>query len=306
MQSVWNNTYINDTVVYKPNRGAYLRNDRAGFPYDFIYQMEDDVYLYLNGKLEDIELKKARVVTYSAVEAIDDLAYESNALSTTAPMGIVEDTAWQRRGKLGDLVYYEKPINDTEDEYGHSYTYARLHIDSMTSENFTFNTIDSLTYAYPENFQTTAYADLENEKANDLPAVGDSLPMFDLVDVNGNAYSSETVQGKKLVFVFSFIGCGGCELARKHLAKSGFQFNEDYLAIYLNPMNSAEQIANYHQDKPWPFNLVAIDYDFSARFGVYSYPTFISVSASGAVEEVIEGYDEDEFMEFFEDKGTVL
>jgi len=172
--------------------------------------------------------------------------------------------------------------------------------------NFFFDQVESLSYAYPEGFQTIAYADLEQQEANELIKAGEPLPEFDLVDVDGNAYSEKTLRGKKAVFVFSFIGCGGCELARKHLARTGFQFSDDYVGLYVNPMNSAEQIANYHADKPWPFNLVATDYNFSSSFGVISYPTFITVDEAGTVEEVIEGYDDEDFMDFFKDKGTVF
>jgi hypothetical protein len=40
-------------------------------------------------------------------------------------------------------------------------------------------------------------------------------------------------------------------------------------------------------------------YDFSARYGVYLYPTFITVDETSRVEEVVEGYEE----AFFVGKG---
>lgn len=329
MHSVWNNTFVGDTAVNASHKGVYLRNDQGDFPYDFIYEAENTSFLHLKGKLEDVQLEKGRIVTYSSEEAIRDLAYEGNYSTMMTPMMIIRDSAWARAGTDGNVVYYEKVDNDSEDEYGRAYTIERLRIDSTTSKitaqeriytldgkpmqhiirnysDFVFDEIDTLAYAYPEGFKTVANADLESQEYEKLVQAGDQLPDFDLVDVDGNAYSEESIRGKKTVFVFSFIGCGGCELARKHLAKAGFQFSDDYTALYVNPMNTAEQIANYHMNKPWPFKLAATNYDFSASFGVSSYPTFISVDETGTVEEVIEGYDEEEFMGFFKDKGAVL
>lgn len=327
MRSVWNNTFVGDTAVNAPHKGVYLRNGGKAFAYDFIYEAENTVFLYRDGKLEDVELKKGRIVTYSPAEAIDNIAYEGSYSTMMTPMMLVKDTAWTRAGAKGNVVYYDRVTNDSVDEYGHAYTIERLRIDSTTSEiiaqeriytlngepmqhirrsysGFVFNGVDTLSYTYPEGFQTIASADLEQQEEKELIQAGDPLPEFDLVDVDGNSYSEKTLRGKKAVFVFSFIGCGGCELARKHLARTGFQFSDDYVGLYVNPMNSAEQIANYHADKPWPFKLVATDYDFSASFGVISYPTFITVGEAGTVEEVIEGYEEDKFMDYFGDKGT--
>ncbi|TXF91828.1 redoxin domain-containing protein [Neolewinella aurantiaca] len=328
MSQVWNNTYLNDTLVDPIRKGIFLRTDQADFPYDFIYEGENVTSVNLNGQLRKVELQKGRIITFSPEEAIEDLAYEGNYYSMLTPMMLVKDTAWSRAGAEENIVYYDKVMTDTVDEYGHHYFFARLHIDSLSSQvvmreqmstrdgkpvqhiqrifsNFAYNEVDDLTYAYPEGFQTIAYADLEQQRENELIKVGDHLPEFDLTDVDGNTYSEKTLEGKKAVFVFSFIGCGGCELARKDLAKSGFQFSDDYVALYVNPMNTAEQIANYHLNKPWPFKLAATDYDFSAKFGVYSYPTFITVDESGIVEEVIEGYEEEEFLEFLAGKGSV-
>jgi thioredoxin-related protein len=285
------------------------------------------LYTY-KGTLEDVQLEKGLLVTYSQEEAKLNLAYEGNYSSMMTPMMTVRDSVWLRAGNDGNIVYYDKVDDDSEDEYGHAYIIERLRIDSTTSEivaqeriytlddkpmqhivrhysNFTFDQVECLVYDYPEGFKTVANADLESQEEKDLIKAGDRVPEFDLVDTDGNAYSEETIRGKKAVFVFSFIGCGGCELARKHLAKAGFYFDEDYVALYVNPMNTAKQIANYHENKPWPFKLAATDYDFSASFGVSSYPTFITVDESGTVEEVIEGYDEDDFMDYFEGKGGI-
>jgi hypothetical protein len=322
LEMIWNNTFIGDTMVMPTHKGVYIRNKREGFSYDFLYEAGEDACLYRNGRLEDIDQEKGRIVTYTEDESKENLAYEGNFTSMMTPMEVVKDSAWTRTGHEGNIVYYDKILNDNEDESGHAYTFARLHIDSTKSEivlqeqfytlngepqqhiqqhysGFAFNQHDSLNYLYPEGLKSIANADVEKQKENEGLEPGDTFPVFDLVDVEGTAYSSESVRGKKLAFVFSFIGCGGCEYARKELAKSEFEFSDDYLAFYLNPANPAEQIVNYHLSKPWPFKMASIDYDFSKRYGVYLYPTFITVDEAGRVEEVVEGYE----ASFFEGKG---
>lgn len=328
MQSVWNNTFVGDTAVNAPHTGTYLRTDRETFPYDFVYEAESTTFTYVNGKLEDIQREKGRIVTYTDEEATVDLAREGNYSTTMTPMAIVQDTAWVRAGRVADTVYYAKVVYDKEDEYGHAYTIERLGIDSLTSDivtqeriytldgkpmqhirreffDYAYNDTDNLAYERPEGFQVVASSELEQLEERALIKAGDRLPEFKLANVDGNGYTTQLLRGKKVVFVFSFIGCGGCELARKHLARVGFRFNDDYVALYINPTNTAEQIVRYHEDKPWPFRLAAADYDFSAAFGVSSYPTFIAVDERGKVEEVVEGYEEMEFTAFLKDKGTV-
>ena len=95
------------------------------------------------------------------------------------------------------------------------------------------------------------------------------------------------------------IGCGGCEQTRSTLARQNFTLSDAYVGFYVNPTNTAEQIVNYHAKKPWPLTMAAVDPEFAERYGVYVYPTFITVDESGVVEEITEGYDE----AFFAGKG---
>ena len=125
-------------------------------------------------------------------------------------------------------MYYEKVINEGDDEEGHSYTFARIHIGSLKSEtllreqfftldgepkqhffqrysDFNFNQHDSIFYLYPEGLKTIANADIGKKRESEALKPGDLFPIFDLIDADGVAYSSESVLGKKAVFVFSFI-----------------------------------------------------------------------------------------------------
>ena len=35
--STWNNTFVQDTTTMPTHTGTYLRHDRGGFPYDFVF-----------------------------------------------------------------------------------------------------------------------------------------------------------------------------------------------------------------------------------------------------------------------------
>lgn len=324
MQSVWNNTFVQDTTVNAPHRAHYVKNDRDGFAYDFVYEAEAGwAHIYKEGKLEEVSLSDQQLTTFTAEEAAEDLAYEGKYASMMSPMEIVKDSAWQRAGKEGNLVWYEKVAYDEKDEDGHAHTFVRLTIDSLSANivrqeriytldgapkqhiirsytAYHFNEPDSLFYLYPEGLSTITKANLDKQQENEGLQPGDAFPLFDLVDIDGKAYSSESTSGKKRVFVFSFIGCGGCEYTRKELAEMEFELKDEYIGFYLNPTNSEEQIISYHADKPWPFKMATTNYDFAESCGVFSYPTFITVDESGKVLEVVEGYEE----AYFADKGN--
>jgi hypothetical protein len=97
--SVWNNTYIGDTMVYATHKGTYLRNNSEGFPRDFVCEMEKLTYVYRDGKLEGIEADKGWIVTFNEDDSRGDLAYEGNYTSMMRPMELVKDSTWARAGQ---------------------------------------------------------------------------------------------------------------------------------------------------------------------------------------------------------------
>lgn len=120
MSSVWNNTYIGDTMVYATHKGIYLRNNFEGFPCDFVCEMEKLTYAYRDGKLEDIEADKGWIVTFNEDDSRGDLAYEGNYTSMMTPMALVKDSAWARAGQEWNIVFYDKELSDRKGEDGHT------------------------------------------------------------------------------------------------------------------------------------------------------------------------------------------
>jgi len=315
MTGVWNNTFMDDTLVMDPHHAVYVRNEHADFPFDFVYETSNSAMLFREGQLKTVEWEERRVINVSGETAREDLAYEGNYATGQSPVVFLHDTAWVRSGASDMEVYYERTIYDHEDEEGHARTIERISIDSLASAVVRFERVNSLDgvvkqhivntftdlrfgvgsvadYAIPTGFAEVSSDDLEKMQDATRLAPGDDLPEFELTDINGATIKSDDLRGKKVVFVFSFIGCGGCEYTRKDLARQSFQFSDEYVALYVNPVDKADRIKTYHTDKPWPCRMTTAEGDLTERFGVYAYPTFIAADEKGKVYRVEEGYEE--------------
>jgi thiol-disulfide isomerase/thioredoxin len=281
--------------------------------------MDDYASVYDGGQMTDVHIEKQQIITYTKEEAIEDLTNEGSYATQGSPFGILQDTSWILVKKEENVFIYELAANRDTTEDGRTYTIERIMIDDKRHllvaweriytlnekpmqhliraySDYLFDQHESLDFTFPEGFSTVSNKDREKMREAGTLTIGQRFPSFSLSDIEGRLFATDDLNGKKGLYVFSFIGCGGCEYTRQELAKMQFELDEDYVGLYLNPLNTADQLRNYHADKPWPFPMATVDYEFSERYGVYSYPTFITVDEHGMVEEVRSGYDEDFFL----------
>lgn len=316
LNSEWNNTYKADTSVDR-HTAIYRPSEHPIFPYDFVYRMGDFTSAMIDGELRDINYTRGEVISYTPEEAADDIGYEGNYATMNSPLVVIQDTLWQRNGSMDqDAVYeYEEifPMDGEPDRHRlHRLRIDTVHHFLVSIESFLTQggePFQHIAYHYslwnfndPEelsvneaDYHTIAYADVQRrEKAARLQP-GDRFPGLVASDLDGNPVEAASLLGKKTVYVFSFIGCGGCEHARQELAKMDFAFAPEYQGVYLSPRDEAPILAAYQAKKPWPLRMATTDYDFAERCGVFAYPTFITVSEYGEVEQVLEGYEEGYF-----------
>lgn len=321
MNQVWHNTFVQDTTR-DVHQASYLRSDNEVFPFDFVYTMEDFTTSMIKGEMRDINFTKEKVITYTEEEALEDLAYEGGYAAMGSPMIRANDSLWQRVGSSGPEAVYEYIDTFAMDDEPDRILLNRLRIDTVTLEltaietfltqggepvqdilkhytGWRWNDIDKLEFP-ASDFPTIAKADEDKQEQTAKLEPGMLFPDLLAKDLNGEPISMASLRDKKTVFVFSFIGCGGCEHTRRELEKNNFTFAEGYQGVYLNPRDDAEQIDFYHADKPWPLQMATIDYAFAERCGVFVYPTFVTVDEEGFVEEVMEGYEE----AYFANKGV--
>jgi len=320
--STFRNLADKDTSVYT-YRAQYLAGGHENFPWDFVYEDEDFGVTFVldSGQYYMIEREARRVIVRDSIMAIEDLHANGAVFASQTPYYILSDSSWNyehtKEVKEQEMLVFQSfeldttPIARTPREI-----VRRIYLDPQSDilrrweevisvgeevtqsvtvdfENQRWNSLKKLEVpSVPLGYLTLTMRELAEAEGRAPLEPGDKFPDVNLVDVYGQPITSKGLQGKKSVFIFSFIGCGDCEYTRRQLAKMNFKLSEDYQGFYLNPTDAALDIISYHESKPWPFQLVSVDFEFANACGVQGYSTSLAVDENGIVEEVQAGYDE--------------
>jgi len=114
----------------------------------------------------------------------------------------------------------------------------------------------------------------------------DPAPPWNLIDVDGNNVSSETLRGQIVVVEFSGTWCVPCkivEAAFKDLYPTYSTQGVVFLGVFMPPTNTEPDVEQYRDERaiPWP---VAPDSDTVAvRYGVDKIPRILIVDQAGYV-----------------------
>lgn len=52
-------------------------------------------------------------------------------------------------------------------------------------------------------------------------------------------------RGKKVLLDFSVINCGYCIQSMNHFNRKGYQFSDNLVPIYINPLDSSKEMAEF-------------------------------------------------------------
>jgi thioredoxin-related protein len=94
------------------------------------------------------------------------------------------------------------------------------------------------------------------------------------------------------------INCGWCKIAIDQFNKPDFQFAENLVPLYINPVDSKEKMDKYQSKVGIPFPVLINAKKVGEVYGVNGYPTFFLIDENGKVEEVIEGFSEEEILKW--------
>lgn len=131
-----------------------------------------------------------------------------------------------------------------------------------------------------------------------LLTIGDKAPEFRLQDMDGNWVSLADFRGKKVLLDFSMIYCGWCKIAIDQFNKPDFEFKDDLVPLYINPVDPKEKMDKYQSKVSIPFPVLTDAKKAGEAYGVNGYPTFFLIDENGKIEDVVVGFNDEAILKW--------
>ncbi|MDN4164090.1 TlpA disulfide reductase family protein [Cytophagales bacterium LB-30] len=130
---------------------------------------------------------------------------------------------------------------------------------------------------FPDDFRDTRWA------------IGDSLPYFELTDINGQPVSSENIKDKIAILNFTFVGCSGCRVEHESLKKASDLYKNDDRIIFINFISSEPWRIKRYLDKYGSKGYLSVPVSqkmYKDYFRIVTAPTHIFV-VNGQIKEAV-------------------
>lgn len=317
----WDNRFIG-TVDTSSSREAFYRTDNPYFSHDFLGEATDYTSFLIGERSGLIIHEKRQSILRTAEETAAEFKVKERSGGTVgnSPLYQLRLPDW---AYTGDTTFtgtparrYEYISYDEVNDSTHYRTIEQLYLAdeaarplgrrmintadgrinqviSYTYRNYAIDANGPLTYTPPAGYaEMTQTAFDKSQEAQNI-AVGEPAPDFTAATIDGDTFRLSDYRGKKVLLDFSFIGCGGCELAMKVFNRPGFKLKEGMTGVYLSPMNDSGEIDKYYKDKGMPFLALPEAREAVRLYGVFSYPTFVIIDEQGVVEWVTSGFSEE-------------
>ena len=147
-----------------------------------------------------------------------------------------------------------------------------------------------LSYISPENYLSKTTDDIE--KIMPLES-GTKAPDFSLEDLEGKKVSLQDFRGKKVLIDFSMINCGWCKYALDKFNDPGFEFRDEVVTLYINPIDKKERMEKYIMHNIINFPVLTDAKETGLAYGVSGYPTFFIIDENGVIEKTFVGFQEE-------------
>ena len=300
-----------DTIIYVLD---FRKNPEAIFGYDFYGERDGFESAYIQGVQYEVHHLDSTVQT---TEVVDSTSVQYSMLRTFNPIVLFENDPWtyvrdttiEGKKLLGfkwiemDTVIDEKkvylenhlfinPANLLPEFYSrrlyHDGKRNQL-IESAFEDWQLADTAQPLVFDFPKGYLTK----VEGSTESPLLKVGAQAPEFELTDADGNAVILSDFRGKKVLLDFSIINCGWCKIALEKFAKPDYEFAENIVPLYINPVDSEEKMEKYLSKVKIPFTVLLDAKDVGKSYGVNGFPTFYLIDETGKIEEVTQGYSDE-------------
>ncbi len=290
------------------NRGKYQNSDIVNLNGDYRFVQHSDklVQFYPSSDYEQEEysIKNDLAINYSPLRylELEDWQLVSDTLLDNQSYANYMRIEGDRVNDNGDKILTEQHIFINSSNYLIERFERRNHFNGALSQvviyeyqDYAFYRNDEeLTYTFPEGYNTALLG--VSPYANNLK-VGQTAPEFTTVDEQNNVFNLSDYRGQKVLLDFSIINCGYCLQSLKHFNQEGYQLSEDIFALYINPLDSKQDMSAFNDQYYVPFPIVVDNTgEIAQQYGVLSYPLFYLINEDGVIEQVINGFDE-EFQE---------
>ncbi|WP_020569673.1 peroxiredoxin family protein [Neolewinella persica] len=316
---VYDNAFIGSADTMQTNE-IFYRNEASPIGYDFL--AEDEAYtFYLIGELSNaINHEERRITSYTAEETKSD--YEDprgSMIVSNAPFYLLSKEEWVYDS---DTIFQGQPARmyayidyENREDSVHYLRQARLFLDPETGqplghqtylaangaphqiitcwyEDYRTDQEEPLTFVLPEGYTKMSNEEYEAGRQAGVLTVGELAPDFSATTITGEEFTLSDYRGKKVLLDFSFVGCGGCEMAMKEFNHPDFKLPDDMVGVYLSHLNTTAEIKKHFAEKGMPFLAIPRAERPNKDYGVYLYPTFFVIDKQGVIERVELGYDQ--------------
>ncbi|WP_343853062.1 peroxiredoxin family protein [Algoriphagus jejuensis] len=304
------------------------KNPETELGFDYLGKREGSGYNFIEGVLFSISHKDS-IVTYYPEKNISRMNQSSMYL-TNSPIRLLKNGPWNYLGDTAidgktyseflwiemDTTIMEKkvllknhlfinPSNELADFYS-----RRLYHDGKKNQfidvyysSYEFDELgEELVYEIPQGYVSKVWGQKDPEAAQVL-SKGDLAHDFQLADENGGLVRLSDFRGKKVLLDFSMINCGWCKIALEQFNKPDYQFAENIVPLYVNPVDSKEKMDKYRSKVAIPFPVLINAEEIGKAYGVSGYPTFFLIDENGKVEDVVVGFIDEEILKW--KKGVV-
>ncbi|REG78497.1 peroxiredoxin family protein [Algoriphagus antarcticus] len=298
----------------------FQKHDNKYFGYNYIGEKETSAIVYLDDVLMQVDHKESTVKVYDDEQAEQ---FESMASSNTflkfSPIILLKMEPWKYNadtvinGKtffdflnvemdtlIGDKQIYLvnhliiNPANSFLTYYSRRLFHNGEHSQFIDIEfleyDFSINE-ERLSYLPPQTY-TSKVADQKDSRQ--LLSKGEMAPDFKLKDLDGNTVRLSDYRGRKVFLDFSMIRCGWCKIALDEFNRPDFQFKDEIVPLYINPVDEQDKIEKYVANVKVPFPVLTNAKQVGEDYGVSGYPSFFLIDESGKIEMVFAGYDEEQ------------
>lgn len=299
------------------------KSEEVPLGFDFIGTRNNSAFTYIDGVLANIVDDDSTVTYFPDSEISTSLEY--NSFLTHSPLGLLKKGPWSY---LGDTTLDGKTYKE----------YLWIEMDTTISEkkvllkNHIFiNSSNHLVDLYSRRlfhdgkrsqfidvkFSGYQFSDLGEKLAYDVPAgyvskqwgqkdpdaaqvlkTGEVAPDFELADENGNLVKLSDFRGKKVLLDFSMINCGWCKIALEEFNKPDYQFADNIVPLYVNPVDPKEKMDKYRSKVAIPFPVLVNAEEVGKIYGVSGYPTFYLIDENGKVEDIVVGFFDEEILKW--------
>jgi len=278
------NTYYHETsgISYYEDKLAIVRSKEetdAEFPEDDPNLTIKSSPVYLLG-LPDWEFKGDTVLDEQPVKLYSyrSYFYEKDTVTSTVDQYLFINEASR-------TVVAKKSVNLVNGRVNQIISYRY--------KAYAFDQLEPLRYTPPRNYAQTSQTAYNVTRKLKQVNVGEPAPDFSSTTLDGDTFTLRDYRGQRVMLDFSFVGCGGCEMAMKEFNRPDFELAGGMKGVYVNYLNSPAEILKYYKNKGMPFTAIAEAKEPNKMYGVRAYPTFIIIDEEGKVEQVEVGYSEE-------------